>query len=426
MGIWYGAQRRLLRIREDITYALRIQGFRHLQRLCMRFHSLYPSGFLHDRVFERSICSISGFLSLIFSNLAVYATGLVFSLAACFWLHVPMTLLLLACALTYVAMSRFLSPRIHRKALMANEAHTQIHAFILDKLRGTKTVQAFALEERVQADFEDRIEPVKNKWIAAQKEMLKLGFVTEGMGYVITAAVHVVGVWAIVGQDMPLGTLIAFIGYQGQFISFTAQLANVYGQFAVARAGFDQLYTVLDTQSSVKDEPTVPMPSPLVGQLALEGVSFAYADRKVMDEVSVAIKPGETVALVGRSGSGKTTVTNLLMRFYDPDSGVIRLDGIDIRQLPLRDYRANFGVVLQDPYLFDDSVAANLRVVRPTATDDELWTALRQACADDFVRAFPEGAELRHWRGWLPTFRRAAPAPRHRPLHAAARPLPDS
>ncbi len=393
MVLWFRAQNLLLRIREDVIYAIRVQGFRHLQRLCMRFHGLYPSGYLHDRVFERSICSIGSFLALILSNLTVYASGLLFSLAACFYLSVPMTLLLLVCALVYVLVSRRMSPRIHQKSLAANEAHTQIHSFILDKLRGTKTVQALSLEEEVQKDFEARIEPTKVKWISAQREMLKLGFASEGVGYLITAAVHVVGIWAILRQDMPLGTLIAFIGYQGQFISFTVQLTNVYGQYSVARAGFDQLYTILDTHSSVVDEPSAALPASIRGELVLENVSFAYANRTVLRQLDLTIRPGQKIALVGRSGSGKTTITNLLMRFYDPDTGRITLDGTDIRLLPLRDYRAQFGVVLQDPYLFNDTVAANLRVVKPGASDATLWEALERACAADFVRQFPEGID---------------------------------
>ena len=131
------------------------------------------------------------------------------------------------------------------------------------------------------------------------------------------------------------------------------------------------------------------MPRDVEGAISLRGVTFAYGDTPVIEDLTLDIIPGETIALVGRTGSGKTTMANLLMRFYDPQGGSILLDGLDIRELPLRSYRSLFGVVLQDPYLFNTTIAQNLQYARQGVTQDEMVEALKQAHAWEFVDQLP-------------------------------------
>jgi len=308
MALWYIAQWRILWMREDVVFRMRSQSFQHLQRLCLRFHNRFPSGFLYERVFGRSINAIGIFLATIFSSFTVYVSGLLFSLMFCLYYSPAMTVVILIGA----------------------------------------------------------------------------------VGYVITAAVHVGGAYAIFHWEMSLGTLVAFIAYQAMFTSMMSTLTAIYGQLGAARAGFDQLFTVLDTQSTVRDLPGAAMPEQVEGRLEFRNVTFGYSQKPVLKEMSLSIQPGQTVALVGRSGAGKTTIANLLMRFYDPNCGAILLDGRDIRELPIRQYRALYGVVLQDPFLFDDTIAANLRCARPNATEDDLLDALKKTCALDFTLEFPK------------------------------------
>ncbi len=399
MASYYLATLTLLWVGEDVVFKMRQAGFRHLQRLCLRFHSRYPSGFLYNRVFEQAICQIGVFLRTIFSTLMIHGLGLVFSIIACMVLNPPMTGLILVGAVGYVFVSRRLSPRIHRRALEAHDSHNRIAGFILDRIRGTKTIQAFSMEDRVDRDFDETVWPMQVRWIYAQKEVLRLQLFTEGLTYLITSGVLVTGAYMIVGWEMKLGTLVAFMGYQAQFTGIIASLANIYGQSAIARAGFDQFQTVLETQSTVTDSAAKPMPARITGELAFHHVSFAYDRKPVLQDVDFAAPPGQVVALVGRSGGGKTTLTNLMLRFYDVDAGAITLDGGDIRELPLREYRALFGVVLQDPFLFDDTIEMNLRCARPDANADEIIEALERAQAMDFVREFPDGLNHRVGEG---------------------------
>ena len=398
MGLWYIAQKIVLWTKELLLYQLRSDGFGHLQRLCLRFHNKYPSGFLYDRVFGNSINTLGGFLQICFQQMTVQITGLIFSLTVCFYWSWELTCVILVGASGYVFIARTMSPRIYVKSLaFINEAN-RIAQYIVDKLRGTKTIQALAMEGRMQDDFEARVWPMQLKALDAQFETMKLGFVTEGMGYIITSVLMVLGSWTVFHWNVKPGVLVAFMGYQGMLIGFVSSLLGVYGQFMSARAGFDQLFTVLGTQPTVVETPGGLMHKPVIGELEFKDVTFAYDTKVVIRNMSFTIKPGQMVALVGRSGGGKTTISNLMLRFYDPQEGGIFLDGHNIKTLPLREYRALYGVVLQDPFLFDDTIEMNLRCASPLASEEELWAALDRAQAG-FVREFPNKLQHRCGEG---------------------------
>jgi len=395
MTMWYFARVALLWIGQDVVYRMRRQGFRHLQRLCLRFHSEFPSGLLYDRVFERSIGQIAAFQYTIFQTLTVYITGLLFALGACAYLSLTMTVIILVGAIGYVYIARRLSPRIRQAHLLASDSHNQVAGYILDKIRGVKTIQAMAIESQVEHEFDSRVWPMHVKWITAQKETLRLGYITEALGYGVNAAVLLFGSWAVLygTPALTVGVLVAFLQYQQQLTGIVMQLANIYGEFAGVRVGFDRLFTVLDTQSTVSERPDVQMPAEIRGEIEMRDVSFSYRDAPVLRNISVKFPPGQTVALVGRSGGGKSTLANLMLRLYDPDVGAILLDGIDIRDMPLRPYRALFGIVLQDPFLFDTTILENLRCANPEASEAEMWAALDSARAGDFVRKMPGGLD---------------------------------
>lgn len=390
--IWYLAMRQILLSQEKITYSLRTKGFGHLQRLSLKFHSKYPSGFLYQSIFGTAINAVGGCMQTVFKQLSLYITAITISLVSCLFLSVPMTVVVLLGSCGYVAIARFASPRIYKRTRINQEAQNMITEFIVDRLRGTKTIQAFAMEDRVQDDFQERLWQTQMKSLHAAKEAFKLSISTEGCGYIVTSSIMVVGAYSIFHLNMSLGDLVAFIGYQATFTTIVSTLANIYGDISSTRAGLDQLFTILSTPSDTPDNPNAQMPSNVLGYLEFKDLTFGYEpDKPILNGINIKIPAGQTVALVGPSGGGKTTITNLLLRFYDPDAGQILLDGTDIRQLPIRPYRSLYGVVLQDPYLFNESVRDNMKYANPSASDDEIIRALQQAKAWDFVKDFPDG-----------------------------------
>ncbi len=396
MAIWFWAMTMVYKIQLSVLYELRAMSFAHLQQLCLRFYSQFPSGFLYERVFGNSINTLGTVMMMVFTQLVTFVVGLIFSLGFCLYLSPVLTVVILAGGIGYVMAAHLLSGRIYAKTRDANEANMNIVSVIMDKLRGHKTIQAFALEERVQAEFCRQMQPAMHKWLVSVLESMKFHFATEGLSYLITASVLVGGAVLAVRNEgqFPLGTLVAFIGYQATLIGMISAITNMYGQIMGARTAFDQLFSVLDTKSTVVDRPGAVMPKDIQPRLDFRDITFCYGEIPVLRNMNLAIPAGKTTALVGRSGSGKSTLANLMMRFYDPLNGAVLLDGHDIRDLPLREYRALFGVVLQDPFLFDTTIEDNMRAVRPDVSEAELIEVLRQAGAWTFIEAFPE--KLRH------------------------------
>ncbi|NBB95256.1 MAG: ATP-binding cassette domain-containing protein [Planctomycetes bacterium] len=381
----------LVWISEDVVFRIRQMGFRHIQGLCLRFHSANPSGSLYNRVFEKSINDMALFFRQSFPLMMCYGIGLVVSVAACLWLSPPMTGVILIGSVGYVAIARYVGKIMWQKKADALSSHNIIAGFIMDRLRGVKTIQAFAMEDRVQEEFDGSVWPMQVKYVHAALAARKLSLGTEYLSYAVRSAVWIVGAYIVMGWDMKVGVLVAFVQYQTQLTHIMSHASNMYGQFSAARAGFDQVQTLMDIDSSVKDHPEATMPDRVEGRLDFDDVTFRYEDEDVLQDVSFKAEPGKMIALVGPSGSGKSTIANLLLRFYDPQGGRVELDGRDIRELPLRQYRGLFGVVLQDPFLFNCSIAENLRYAQPDATDQEVRQALNQARALDFVKDMRHG-----------------------------------
>lgn len=400
MGLWYIAMRGIYRVQQSVVFKLRARSFGHLQHLCLSFHSRFPSGFLYERVFGSSINALGTFIQTVMQTLSLHVTGLFFSIIVCFYFSWSLTLVIVFGAVCYVFTAHKLAPRIYRRSEAAAQAQMRVTEIIMDRLHGYKTIQAYSMEDRVQNEFEAQVWTAQERWIAGVIETMKFNFVTEGIGYWLTAFVVVGGAWQILHHGYPVGVLVAFIGYQASLIGIINALSNVYSQFTATRVAFDQLFTILDTHSDVPELPGAVMPDKEPERLELHGVEFGYTPEKnVLKGVSFELRPHETVALVGRSGCGKTTITNMLMRFYDPSSGEILLDGKNIRELPLREYRSLFGVVLQDPYLFDTTVYDNLRLVNASATEEEMIDALKRAMAWEFVKDLPGQLRFRVGEG---------------------------
>lgn len=386
MASWYAGQIFLLFIREKIIFDLRSIVFRKLQELCMRFHQKYNPGFLFDRTLGGASVSVGTFLSMLFNTLVAQTATLVFALYFCLRLHVGMTLLILVMSIGYRVIAKHFWKKIHDLTKEFNLAVNKFAGVVTDMLRGVKTIKAFSMEQRVVSEFDEQLWPLQLRSLAVNKESMFLGFYVEGLSYFINAVVVVVGSYLFWHGDIKyIGTLFAFIGFQGMVTGVVAGLSTVAGTYGAAMAGLEQMYEIIDEKTTVVNRKGAVMPEEIRGEITLEDLVFSYDEKVVIDGISLTVPAGQSVALVGPSGGGKTTLTNLLIRFYDPDHGAIYLDGQNIKELPLANYRGLFGVVLQDPFLFNDTILNNLLAVKPDATEAELRTALERAQAWEFV-----------------------------------------
>jgi len=292
-----------------------------------------------------------------------------------------------------------------RRAKVAfRETRSKVAAVVGDlaeDIAGVRVIQAFAQEEASQARF-NRVN-IANR--DANVDAVSLSFIflpgIEFLGMLATAIVLWFGGVAVTQGQATLGTMVAFLAYVTRLFQPILEMSRIYTTMQSAMAGGEQVLKLLDTPPAVADRPSAPEMPPIVGQIALDDVSFQYDESALpaLHHVSLTIQPGQTVALVGPTGAGKTTLANLVARFYDVTEGALRIDGIDVRAVTQQSLRRQTGLVPQDPFLFSVSIADNIRFGRPQASDVEVETAARLANADDFILTLPDGYQTRVLEG---------------------------
>jgi ABC-type multidrug transport system fused ATPase/permease subunit len=271
---------------------------------------------------------------------------------------------------------------------------------LAEGIAGMRVIQAFAQEETSQEGFEAVNRANRNAHIKA----MTLSFVflpsMEFLSMLATAIVLFFGGLAVSRGDVTLGILVAFLAYVTRFFQPVQELSRLYTTMQSAMAGGEQVLRLLDTEPDVLDRPDAEEMPPITGQIDLEQVDFSYLeDTPVLKDVNLHIEAGKTVALVGPTGAGKTSIANLILRFYDVTEGSICIDGVDIRQVTQQSLRRQTGLVPQDPFLFSGSIADNIRFGLPDISTEAVQEAAKLANAHDFIVALPKGYETEIMEG---------------------------
>ena len=379
-------------IGQAILFDLRRRGFDHMQALSVSFHERFTSG----RVISRLTSDVDTLTELLDSGLDGLLTA-VFNIAAIsvllLVLDVQLGLIALGSLIPLWLLYRWFSARASVAFRRTRESVASLIVNIVETFNGIRAVQAFRRERRNDAIFAE----LNEDYSAANTAAFKLHAVfipgTALIGNVATVAVLLAGGYRVAHGGLELGVLTAFILYLRQFYDPMEDVAVFYNSLQSATAALEKIAAVLDEHPSVP-EPVrpLPLPEPARGSLALTDVEFGYvADRPVLHRLSITIPAGQTVALVGATGAGKSTIAKLLARFYDPSSGTVRLDGIDVRDVAEGDLRRAVVMVTQDGFLFSGSVADNIAFGRPGAGRDDVIAAARAVGADPFIRLLPQG-----------------------------------
>jgi ATP-binding cassette, subfamily B, bacterial len=383
---WIGAR---------FTADLRRRVYDHLLTLSPGFYEESRTGEVSSRVTNdvTLIEAVMGGTLLYALRMAITMVGCVVML---FFTSVKLTVLALACMPVVLLPIGVLGMRVRKLSRAVQDRVADVSSHVDETLHEIRTVQAFAHEDLESSTFGERVEAVFK--VAVQRS----GYLALLIAAVIVLSFGAVGLLLWVGAHdvfagrLSAGSLTAFIFYAVIVANATFVLAEVYGELQRAAGASERLLELLDTESRIRGPANpVALPLPPEGRVAFEDVTFHYPSRPTvaaLDRFSLAVEPGEVVALVGPSGAGKTTVFQLLLRFYDPASGRVAIDGLDARSADPRELRKRVAVVAQDPVIFASSVLDNVRYGRPDAEEDEVRDALAMANALDFVEKLPEGA----------------------------------
>jgi len=375
----------------SVEFDLRDRVFAHLQRLSFGYFDRMPVGQLMSRA-TSDLQTIRFFLGYGLIFLFMHAFTLVFVTVVLLFINVPLTLLALLMGPALVVVAARASKRSHPVLVDVQQKVGDVTQTAEESLAGIRVVKAFG-QEVAQADrFSVRAQAAFDRSMDAARLQ---SFYTSLMGFLPTLGVAVViavGGAMTINGSLTLGEFVQFYLYLAILTFPFRSIGNLIGSAQRAAASGQRVFEILDTEPEL-DEPAHPVPLPTGGgHVRFEGVTFGYdPERPVLADLDLDIPAGRTIALIGPTGSGKSTVTQLIPRFYDPQAGRVTVDGVDVRDARLEEVRRVVGMVGQDPFLFSDTVRANIAFGRPDATDEEVAQAARMAQADTFIRALPEG-----------------------------------
>ena len=379
------------------TFGIRVEAdirrdlYRHIQELGFDFYDRNRTGQLMSRLtsdlFELTELAHHGPEDLFISVVTIF--GALAVMFAVRW-ELALVLLVLLPVLLWTAMRR--RRQMSDASRAAKQKTGTINAAIESGLSGVRTTKAFANEAEQQQRFDEANEVFKTAKRGFHKEMGRFNAVMEFFTGILPVVVIAVGGWLIMRERMDYVDLITFSLYVTAFVSPIRKLANFAEMFSNGFAGLHRFVELMRTEPTIQDAPDAVELTDVRGDVDVEDVTFAYGDKTdVLHHVTLHIPAGETVALVGPSGGGKSTLCQLLPRFYDVDSGSISIDGHDVRKLTQGSLRRSIGIVQQDVFLFADTIRENIRYGRPGASDEEVERAARQAEIYDDIMAMPDG-----------------------------------
>jgi len=379
-------------IGQHMILDLRNTLFGHLQSLSLQFYSEQKAGWIISRL-TNDIENFNNLLNDGVQNLVKNGLTLIGVFIAIFFVDWRLALATISILPVMVVLTTWFRIESWKAYRAAREAVAEVAAHLQENVSGMRVVQAFTSEKKSATRFDERNHAYRRA--NARATVLSAIYFpgVEVLGSVGLAVVLLYGGYRVIAGEMSVGELVAFVGLLNMFFQPIQQLSQLYSDLQSTVASLEKVFAVLDTESDRADSPDARDLLDLRGDVEFERVSFAYGDDKVLNDVSFRIKPGETLAIVGETGAGKSTVIKLLSRFYDPTEGSIRIDGEDLRNVRGSSLRQHMGVVLQDTFLFTGTIKENIRYGRPDATDEEIIAAAKTVGADDFIRRFPEGYE---------------------------------
>jgi len=381
----------MAQVGQNILATMRAQIFRHLQRLGLNYFDTHESGVTMSRLVN-DVSVINDLLSTGVVNMLSDVVMLVGIVGIMLAMDLELALLTFSVLPVMVIATVLFTSRAKVAYRETRSAIGAVAADLQETISSVRVVQSFAREDVSRQRF-DAVNQ-RNRAANIQAVTLSSAFmpVVDLLSMVATAIVVLFGGLAVIRGDVTVGVVVAFLSYVGRFFAPIRDLSQVYTTFQAAMAGGERVFELLDEEPQVHDRPGAMEMPPIRGHVAFDHVDFAYKPGEpVLKDVCLEAQPGQTVALVGPTGAGKTSIVSLLVRFYDVSDGQITIDGVDIRDVTQASLRSQLGIVLQDPFLFSGTVSDNIRLGRPSATQEEVEEAARLVGIHDFIGRLPQG-----------------------------------
>ncbi len=387
----YAQSRIMLTIAQNALQRIREELFTKMQKLPLRFYDTNSNGDLMSR-FTNDVDTIGNMLSSTLVQLFSGILSIIGTLLLMIYTNVWLTVITLAMIPLMMKAGGFVAGRSQKYFSAQQSALGALNGYIEETIQGQKVIKVFCHEEIAQEEFEYLNQDLREKQIRAQFFGGIMGPVMGNLSQVNYALTACIGGLLCIFRNFDVGGLTVFLNFSRQFSrpinEISMQVSNVFS----ALAGAERVFAVMDAEPEAEDAADAVSLEPIRGEVVLDHVTFGYTPEKViLKDISLYAKPGQKIAFVGSTGAGKTTITNLINRFYDIQDGAITIDGVDVRHMKREELRRNIAMVLQDTHLFTGTVMENIRYGRLDATDEEVIQAAKTASAHSFIMRLPKG-----------------------------------
>ncbi|WP_339254821.1 ABC transporter ATP-binding protein [Sporosarcina sp. FSL W8-0480] len=379
-------------VSNKILYDIRENLYDHIQKLGLRFYSNTRAGEVISRIIN-DVEQTKNFVMIGLMNVWLDFATIIIAVIIMLSMDIPLTIVTLLAFPFYAYSVKHFFGKLRTLTRKRSQALADVQSYLHERVSGISVIKSFALEEKEQQRFDETNGNFLDKALDHTRWNAKAFAVVNTITDVAPLLVITYAGYQVINGDLSVGIMVAFIAYIDRLYNPLRRLVNASTSLTQSFASMDRVFELMEEPYDIKDKDGAKALPRINGEIQFEDVSFTYSeeDDPVLRGVNFTVKPGETVALVGMSGGGKSTIVSLIPRFYDVTSGSIRIDGKDLRDVQLKTLRDQIGIVLQDSILFSDSVKSNILMGNPDATDEEVIAAAKAANAHHFIESLPEG-----------------------------------
>ena len=382
--------RLMTRVGQDVVYDIRKDLFDHLQELFFEYYDDRPHGKILTRIVHY-VNNLSDTLSNGIINFVLEIFNILFISIFMLATSPKLSLLVFAGVPVFLLVVILIKPAQRRSWQQVSNKSSNMNAYLHESLDGAKITQLFVREEENKGIFGRLNKNYRDTWMKAQYIGNLLWVSVDNISVWVTAALYLIGV-LVLQPSVSFGLIFAMTTYATRFWQPILNIANLYNNFVNSIAYLERIFETMDEPVTVSDAPDAKELPPITGQVAFDHVTFSYdGSKNILEDLSFTVNPGESIALVGPTGAGKTTVVNLISRFYNLNGGAVRLDGHDISKVTLHSLRSQMGIMLQDSVIFSGTILDNIKYGRLDATDEEVRRACETVCANEFIEQMERG-----------------------------------